>query len=218
MQFDNMVIVTSVEDTLTQKICEYWHVRCIKVRINKDEGFPKGKLINIGLENLKQTDWVVHMDADIYLPPHFKRTMETITLDKDAIYHMDRMNCSNFADWIRFLQKPLVQHENDIFVHSGPFPTATRVASLSRDGIIAIGFFQCFHQGTKNLKYNEEHTSAARGDMLFGMKFPRDKRQFLPECIAIHLETKIKEGEPHGQNWDGRKTPPFTIDGPSNAK
>jgi hypothetical protein len=81
---------------------------------------------------------------------------------------------------------------------------------------VPIGYFQQWNQGAKNLKYPEQHTNAARGDMLFGMQFPRDKRNFLPECIAIHIETKLNPGDTMGQNWDGRKTPKFTIDSVRN--
>lgn len=209
IQFDNIIVVTSVEDVKTQKLCEYWHVRCIKSNAWKEGGggFNKGKLINVGLEAIEGDDWVVHMDADIYLPPHFRRVFDCMVLDKDSLYTMDRMMCRNFGEWIRFLMQPKVQHENNIFIHDGPFPLGVRLASTNYGGYLPIGFFQCWNQGQQNLLYPIEHTTAARADLQFTLNFPRDKRNMMAECIAIHLETIGEKGM--GNNWSGRKTPIF---------
>lgn len=211
-QFDNIIIITDKNDAKTQALCEYWHIKCIRTEINKDEGFPKGKLINIGLENLIYNDWVVHQDADLYLPPHFRRLFENITKDAQSIYTMDRMMCQSYKEWIQFLESPQVQWENNIWIHSGPFKAGVRIAQMEKDGCVPIGYFQCWNQGVMNLMYPTEHTSAARGDMQFGMQFPRNKRQFLNECIAIHLESPLSNGKIEmGQNWNGRTSEEFSI-------
>ena len=70
--FDRIVVVTATLRTVyTQRICEFHHVECVQTdalnsRWNK---FCKGAGINEGLNRLDQDAWVVHLDADIWLPP-----------------------------------------------------------------------------------------------------------------------------------------------------
>lgn len=208
--FDNMVVVTSTADVETQKLCEYWHVQCIHTDVCfEGDGFNKGKMINAGLERLGGNAWVVHMDADIFLPPHFRDIVQAISLDESCIFGLDRMMCRDFAAWLQYFMAPKVQHENDIYVHPGPFDMGVRLSGRSHGGWFPLGYFQMWHQGHTKRAYPTQHTSAARGDMQFATSFPREKRQLLPECIAIHLETS---SEGMGANWNGRKTPRFGAD------
>ncbi len=64
--FDNMVVVTSSKDLRTQKLCEFWHVKCVVSDVCYESGaeFDKGKMINVGLKALDGVGWVVHLDAD----------------------------------------------------------------------------------------------------------------------------------------------------------
>src|SRR5579859_7461706 len=69
--FDRIVVVTSAEDKATQRICEFNHVQCVRTdSLNSRWGkFCKGAGINEGLGKLDSDGWVVHLDADIWLPP-----------------------------------------------------------------------------------------------------------------------------------------------------
>lgn len=208
--FDRMVVVTTPEDKRTQKLCEYWHVQTVVSEVCYEDGasFNKGKMINEGLKALSGEGWVVHMDADIFLPPLFRDLVQSLELDPEDLYHIDRMMCDNFADWCKFWAAPALQHEANIYVHPRPFPLGVRLAKKEYGGWIPLGFFQMWHQGSKKLSYPDKHTDAGRSDLLFSQLFGRKNRSMLPEIIAIHLETKLEDGE-MGSNWNGRKTPAF---------
>lgn len=210
--FDKMVIVTTSADKETQKLAEFWHVQCVITDACYENGasFNKGKMINKGLEALDKTGWVVHKDADIFLPPKFRLIMEQLQLGEEGIYGVDRLMCDDFVAWMSFLRKPQVQNENDIYVHFKPFPAGTRIAKMQSEygGWIPIGFFQMWHAGKSPRTYPEEHTNAGRSDMLFALTFSRLKRYLIPEVLAIHLETKSEESG-MGANWNGRRTPLF---------
>ncbi len=213
--FDRTIVVTAPEDEETRKICEYWNVQCIltdvfETRWNK---FNKGKAINVGLNALTRVDWLVHMDADIALPPSARGLIETANLDSTAIYGIDRHMVPNAAAWRNFLAEPKLQQEGwsdygdcGKFIHPHPkFPIGTRVAHPS--GYVPIGFFQMWHASKIGPGYPEEHTDAGRGDMLFALRWPRAKRHMIPEVIGYHLES---EPALMGANWSGRKTKRFS--------
>jgi hypothetical protein len=205
--FDNLIVVTSKEDKLTQRICEYHHIHCVRSDVWKVEGggFNKAAMINEGLKHLKYNEFISHYDADCVLSPKFRTILEGISpqLDPSFIYSMDRMNCKSWIEWMDFWMNPTLSNENEIFVHAKPFEVATRIARPN--GWVPIGYFQMWHSSA-GVKYPEEHTTAGRTDMLFAEKFPRSKRAFLPEMFCIHLES---EKAAMGANWSGRKTKKF---------
>ncbi|MGA7577845.1 MAG: hypothetical protein WBW52_06775 [Desulfobaccales bacterium] len=207
--FNRMVVVTRPDDKLTQQLCAYYHVECYPTYDwhRDDDAFNKAKGINYGLSKLAKDGWVVHLDADIYLPPRTRSILQRISLDPNCLYGLDRMECKSFADWIKFLSAPPLQHEWEIFVHNRPFPLAVRIAKLDRDGYVPIGYFQLWNPGGSGVyQYPEHHTTAARSDMLFAMQWPRDRRHLIPEVIAIHLESERAD---MGANWKGRTTRAF---------
>ena len=202
--FNRIVVVTRPDDKLTQQVCAYYHVECYPTYDFYHNGnvFNKGKGINYGLAKLAKDGWVVHLDADTYLPPRTRSILERISLNPEFLYGIDRMDCKSFTDWIKFLSAPPLQHEWEIFVHMRPFPFGARIAKLDRDGYVPIGFFQLWNpKGSGVYTYPEGRTNAAGTDMLFALQWPRGRRQFLPEIIATHLES---EPLPLGSNWDGR--------------
>jgi hypothetical protein len=209
--FDNMIVVSSVDDTDTHRVCEAYHVNCIKVENCNDENgvFNKGKLINVGLSHLKYNDWVIHMDADIILPTHFREFVNNLKLDNSKLYSVDRLMCKSFGEFISSLCRPKPQYENSIFVHPRPFELGVRLANNNMGGWVPIGYFQMWNQGKYKYVYPTEHSGAARGDVQFTLKFSREKRELIPEIFAIHLETKLEGHNEMGANWNGRKTPTF---------
>lgn len=208
--FDKMVVVTHPDDKRTRDLCEYWHVKCVLSEVCYEDGadFNKGKMINEGLKALDGDGWVAHLDADIFLPPMFRVIFEGLELDEDGLYHIDRMMCDSFEDWVKFYCAPVVQNEADIYVHTRPFPMGVRLAKASYGGWLPLGFTQIWNQGKRKLTYPTEHTDAARTDLQFTLKFSRKHRHMLAEILAIHLETKNKDGK-MGANWKGRRTPAF---------
>lgn len=207
--FDRCVVVTSPEDTETRKLCEFYHVHCVaSKRLKPAPGkFCKGAAINDGLAVLDGDGWVLHMDADIWLPPQTRQLLQRANLDKRCVYGVDRFNVVGYERWEKFLKKPKLQHEADAYIHANAFPVATRIMSNSMGGWVPIGFFQLWNPpGSLISKYPEGHTDAGREDMLFANYWPRSQRHPIPEVIAYHLES---EGATMGANWSGRTTPAF---------
>ena len=206
--------MTAPEDQDTRKVCEYWNVECIPTdafRTRWDE-FNKGKGINVGLSALAKTDWLVHMDADIVLPPSARALLTAAKLDPSCVYGIDRQMVACEAEWRDFMCRPRLQQEGwssygdgGTFIHPNRnFRIGTRVAHPS--GYVPIGFFQMWNAVSGITSYPEQHTDAGRGDMLFALQWPRSKRHMIPEIIGYHLES---EPAAMGINWGGRKTKPF---------
>jgi hypothetical protein len=205
--FNKVVVVTSPEDKRTQRVCEFNHVECVvtdklETRWKK---FCKGAGINEGLARLDKDAWVLHLDADIWLPPLTRIMLEQANLDPCMIYGTDRFIVPTYEAWRNFIECPRLQHENKGWVHMDAFKLGTRV--LAVDGWIPLGFFQLFNPlGSGINKYPEGHTDAGREDGLFARLWDRAKRHLLPEVTGYHLES---EPAAMGINWDGRKTKRF---------
>jgi hypothetical protein len=117
--FDKLVVVTSPEDKATQRICEFWHVECVRTDAFRSRWgeFCKGAAINEGLAGLAKSEWLVHMDADILLPPLTRALLENADLDSECIYGIDRHMVRGYTPWRNFMALPGLQQENQIFVH-----------------------------------------------------------------------------------------------------
>ncbi len=207
--FARWVIVTAPHDRATQRLCAHHNVECrvTEAFYRHGERFNKGRGINIGLAALGKRDWLLHLDADIALPPRTREMLARAKLDAKTLHGIDRLMCDDFAAWTRYQREPIPQFENQVFVHLRPFRVGTRVAKLDRGGYVPIGFFQLWHSSTGRLKYPEHHETAARSDMLFALQWPRAQRQLIPEVVGIHLASGA--GMPMGANWNGRRTPLF---------
>jgi len=213
--FDRLVVVTDWEDTPTRKLCEFYHVQCIPTDVleTRKGHFCKGKGINVGLAALSQTDWVLHLDADIWLPPQTRILLERMKLNKNGLYGVDRFNVTGANKWNTFLTQPQLQQENEGWVHlsNNTFPLGTRVIHKETGGYVPIGFFQLWNPSVSQIHtYPEGRTDAGAEDFRFAMQWPRADRHLLPEIVAYHLES---EGATMGANWFGRKTSPFVIKG-----
>jgi hypothetical protein len=211
-QFDRMVVVTTPDDTATQKLCETYDVECVQTDVFTADGdvFAKAKGINAGLKRLTRNGWVVHMDADIYLPPKTRRVISNLPLDSGKIYGCDRLMCPSAQDFARYLDAPTPIQEGWVFVHPTAFPVGVRIAQYMEPGggYVPIGYWQMWNpKGSGTHFYPETHGTAARTDFQFGASWPRERRELLPEVIAIHLES----APGMALNWEGRVTPPFMV-------
>jgi glycosyltransferase involved in cell wall biosynthesis len=209
--FDRIVVVTSPTDTATRKLCEYLHVQCVTCEaLANPNGFFKGEAINEGLKHISQEDWVVQMDADIFLPPQTRILLERARLNKYMVYGIDRFNVPGPRAWQDFLRNPKLQHECEAYIHlHNSFPLGQRVMTYE-DGYIPIGFFQLWNPKFSGVdRYPEQHNSAGKTDMQFAKLWTRNERGHIPEIVAYHLESDANI--PMGANWYGRKTPPFVI-------
>ena len=223
--FDRLVVVTDTKDTKTKNICEAMFVECLQTDVFYENGdkFNKAKGINAGLAVLSKKDWVVHLDADIYLPPMFKHIMGNILPDlpKDHIYGIDRLMVRSYDEWINYLENPKPMHEGWCYVHTDMFPLGTRVAEYMNKGWNPIGYFQMWNPNASNVfTYPDQHDGADRTDVLFAKNWPRNKKQLIPEIIGLHLDSEnvLLGADGMGKNWNGRKTIPFTKNGLQEAK
>jgi hypothetical protein len=207
--FNKLVVVTSPEDLKTRRICEFHHVECLQTDSLRSrwKEFCKADGINEGLAKLSQSDWVVHMDADIYLPPQTRILLERANLDPAMIYGIDRFNITGYEVWDEFNAMPKLQHECDAWVHMNAFPIGTRVMHRHSGGYVPIGFFQMWHPSTSGVAdYPSNHKDAGRTDMLHALRWPRSLRGFIPEVIGYHLESTDAK---MSANWNGRTTAHF---------
>lgn len=208
--FDKTVVVTAPEDSATRRVCEFWNVACVPTDVFETRWgrFDKGRAINVGLAELAKTDWVLHLDADIFLPPLTRGMLAAAELDPAFLYGVDRHVCSGADPWRSFLALPQLQHENQTWVHMDKFPVGTRL--VVDTGYLPPGFFQLWNAASGILEYPADHASAARTDMQFALQWPRRRRALLPEIVAYHLESIDAA---HGSNWNGRKTAHFGAHG-----
>ena len=209
--FDRIVVVTSFEDKQTQRICEFHHVECIPsdVMESRKKHFRKGMGINVGLDALSKSDWVVHLDADIQLPPQTRILLERAQLDKRMLYGIDRFLVKGPKAWDEFNNMPRLQHELDCYVHMNAFPLGTRVMQPNANGYIPIGFFQMWNPKVSGVdRYPEGHTDAGREDGMFTLQWKRSERALIPEIIGYHLES---DDAANASNWAGRATAPFVL-------
>jgi hypothetical protein len=210
--FNKIVVVTDTKDIDTKKVCDFYNVMCVQTDVFYENGnkINKGKGINEGLKHLDMDGWVVHLDADIYLPPLTRSILENLELDNKTIYGIDRMMCPSYKDWMNFIDNPSLLHEGWIYVHPTAFPMGVRIAEYKGKGWEPIGFFQMWNpKGSGVFEYPKEHGAVDRSDVIFAKKFPRSKRQLLPEIISIHIDS---EQAHMGKNWSGRQTIKFSLD------
>lgn len=212
-QFNNFIVITDTKDLDTKKVCEYHNVRCVQTDIFYEDGnfFNKGAAINYGLSLLEQKGWVLHLDADIYMPPMTRTILEKLPLEPHKIYGADRLMCPSYEDWIKFIESPRHIQEGWIFIHLDSFPMGTRVAEYMNhnSGWEPIGYFQLWNpKGSGVTVYPTKHDYCDRTDVLHCKKFERKNRELLPEIVVIHLDSESGETN-MGKNWKGRKTRPF---------
>lgn len=211
--FNKMVVVTDLSDIKTKRVCDYYNVECIQTNAFYENGdtFNKAKGINAGMERLSKTDWVLHLDSDIVLPPLFRPILDKLALDKSSIYGVDRYMCHSFEDWQDFLMNPTPMHTGWVFVNPGipNFPLGYRISQYFGEGYQPIGFFQLWNPKKSGIdKYPDEHGFADRTDVLFCKLWKPEKRRFIPDFCVIHLES---ENSPMSRNWYGRKSKVFTY-------
>jgi hypothetical protein len=215
--FDRVVVVTTEQDRSTRDLCEHLGVECLVTDLmTKGNEFAKARGIDYGLANLRGDGWVVHLDADIWLPPQTRHLLSHTELDERCIYGIDRTNCVGYESWRKFIDSEPHssahhQHIRDCLIIPPPFPMGARISIRHYGGFVPIGFFQMWHQGQTRKRYPIDHGGAERTDVLHSLQWPASRRKLLPELIAVHLES---ESSPMGVNWKGRASKPFgSVDG-----
>lgn len=204
--FNKYVVVTSTSDTFTKKICDFFEVECVQTDVFYSDGqsFNKAKGINEGIKRLIQTDWIVHLDADIYLTPNFKTSIVDKELNKSCLYGMDRLMCNSYEEWMDFLSNPLTMYDG----LTEKFKLGTRFVCPKDKGYIPLGYFQLWNcRATGIIEYPDGHDKADFTDLQFSKQWPKSKRNLIGDNFVIHLDSEPQSTM--GANWSGRKTPLF---------
>lgn len=198
-QVDSLTIITTEADKDTQQVCNDNGVKFITTDKFYEGGakFNKGKAINVGFNELKKTDWILHLDADMVLPSDFATKIRTKELDVNAIYGVGRYLCPNYDAWVRFKRTGRMRRP--------------RWRYQGRTISVAMGFFQLFNVNSQTIKdetgpwYPEQYNHAGRSDRIFMRKFGPNWKK-IEDIIPIHIESAPAA---LGTNWRGRSTPKF---------
>jgi hypothetical protein len=209
-QFNNIVVVTTPDDTKTKEVCAFYHVRCLitEAFYADEQTFGKSNAINVALASdlLTKKGWIVHMDADIVLPPRSMDFIQRELIDTNAIYGIDRISVVGFQRWCNFISEPTALYEQEVWLRLDKFPIMPRV--FKQGHFVPIGFFQAWYAPNNDNTYPTVHENAARADMLQAMKWDGPQRKLISNAVAIHLES---EKGFLGINWNGRQTAAFTF-------
>jgi hypothetical protein len=217
--FDRYIVVTTPEDRETRDLCRHLGVECLPTDLmTKQDAFAKARGIDYGLANLRGDGWIVHLDADIWLPPQTRHLLSHVDLDPECLYGIDRTNCVGYEPWRNFIESEAHssghhQHIRDCLIVPPPFPLGARISIRKYGGYIPIGFFQMWH-GKTNRRYPMDHGGAERTDVLHALQWPASQRKVLPELIAVHLESEPSQ---MGANWHGRRTRRFGAEDIASA-
>ena len=204
---ERVVVVSHPNDKATHRMCDKYSVDCLKTEIMHDDGdkFNKGRLINLGLANLRHDGWILHMDADIVLPHRFRNALKMAKLDRTCIYGWDRLNTVSWENWDKHNHKTVPQHQWRFMVTpQAEFPIGARLLHLEY-GWLPIGYSQLWHSSQRK-QYPIVCGSSEHSDVLHAVQWPRERRILLPELFCYHLES---EPAAMGVNWNGRTTKPF---------
>ena len=180
----NVTVVTSPTDFICQELCKKFGVNCIITERMYEDGaiFNKGKAINEGIKSLINPEWIILLDADIYLQPDFLEAFKKVKL-------------SSYKDLI--VCKRIIIDNYDLFLDR---KNNKNVGRLERAK--GFGYFQMFN--IKNLSkaskiFPEESNDASWSDLIFRDRF---KSETELDTTVLHLGQTC-------QNWQGRKTDKF---------
>jgi hypothetical protein len=174
--FDEMVVVTTPEDTLTQGVAAECGAKVVLSRrcYDDDHSFNKGRMLNDGLAALKDPDWIVSTDADIFLNPATRAVVLSHSFNPGCIYYTARRD------------RTAVPGQPD---HVNMEPN---------------GYFQLFHPRAMAIRdrwpapVSEEFCSAGGVDSYFSQQWAPEKRIAIPELSVEHLSSRWL-----GENWNG---------------
>lgn len=212
--FERWIIVTSKEDKATQELAKFYGLDFVATDIFYKDGatFNKAAGINEALSKVRvDGQWILFLDSDIVLPPQTKRVFEELKFDPSAMYGIDRLDCTGFSQWVKFMNNPKMYADNWLLTSMG-IELGARIVHLYGQvgdkgkfgGYKPLGFFQLVNTSSF-FKYPEDSTTADHTDIQFANLYPREKRILIPEIFGVHLASE----KGWGNNWNGRTTTEF---------
>jgi hypothetical protein len=219
---DRWLIISTPADEETRDFCRRRGLECVLTTdfFRNGADFDKARGIDLGLQHLSHRDWVLHLDADCLLPPHFRESLEDADLDPACLHTFDRFEVVGWEKWQRLKASGYFQQHSRSAHHNVCFPEGFPIGARWADtvqGWCPVGFAQLFHsdavmwRGIRHRRYpTYGHSDAARTDVQFSLLWPRRQRVLVPEIIVAHL---MSERTMVGANWRGRTTKRFSVDG-----
>jgi len=117
--FSKWIIVTDTKDVKTKAIANYYGYQCIQTDIFYEGGsFKKFNGINAGLEKAGK-EWILFLDSDIVLPPITKRVFDNLSFNQENLYGIDRINFTNFNQWVNYCNNPNLIVDNWLMTSAG---------------------------------------------------------------------------------------------------
>lgn len=211
--FDKWIIVTDTKDETTKALCIAFDVICIQTDVfYKNARFNKYAGINEGLKYVDNDAWIIFLDSDIILQPDMPRVLRELKLDITCLYGIDRLNIIGYERWNEFKRGRGLLIENWLLT-SQKLELGSRLVHYYGhegengrfEGWRPLGFFQLCHKSAFSI-YPQDTDGADHCDLLFARLWPRRKRHFIPELLAIHIES---HGTSKAMNWHGRRSKPF---------
>lgn len=196
---DELIVVSAPNDTATRDACAGHDVVLLTTDAwwCKGAPFSKGAGLNVGMEYLRKRprDWILSLDADIYLPPESYDYLHDTPLLQPVLYSAQRFMARTPQEFAQYLSTgsglplqplPQVRHAR-VWGHR---PTANP-AGLQ-------GYFQLWHITRGPERFLEKPTAAGY-DVEFGLRWADALREVLPDYQVVHLgEERV--------NWAGRKS------------
>ena len=187
----NVTVVTSPNDTICHKICEKYGVNCVITDKMYENGsiFNKGKAINEGLKSIVNPDWILIMDADIYLQDDFLDVVKNSNINSESLVICKRLIIENVDDFEKW-------------------KSGEKVGRVERAK--GFGYFQMFNfycRSNVNFFYSDKYEDASFSDLEFRDRF-KIKREL--NTYVLHLGDT-------GRNWSGRISKGF-IDNDYSSK
>lgn len=178
----NVTVVTSPDDVECQKLCKQYGIKYIVSERIYENGasFNKGKAINDGINSISHPDWILLLDADIYLQPDFLDVIVETELRQQELYICKRLIISDYSTLLRW-------------------KNGENVGTIERAK--GYGYFHLFNIrkfGKKNI-FPENHLDASFSDLEFRDLF----------SIKTEIDTFVVHLGHTNQNWTGRKTENF---------
>jgi hypothetical protein len=179
----NVTVVTSPGDIICQDLCKKFGANCIITERMYEDGavFNKGKAINEGIKSLKNPEWILLLDADIYLQDDFLEVIKNTEMFEEDLIVCKRLILDNYDLFLEWLDNK-------------------NVGRLERAK--GFGYFQMFNIRRFPKKSNvfpENSNDASWSDLTFRDTF---KSETELNTTVLHLGQTC-------QNWQGRKTPKF---------
>jgi hypothetical protein len=210
---DSVTVMTRADDLRTVSVCSKAGVRWIFTdALNQKDGelLRVGNAINEGLGHLGKKDWVLSIDADIWLPPHTRKALDWISLDPSKLYGCDRLHCVGRSTWDKVSSTRQLQQ--DCIVLPVPLRLGARICIPGDMGYMPSGFFQFWNptfSGFKDYPSDSNRGTNDQGsDMHHARRWAAKDRILIPDFIAIELLTNTQPGA----NWHGRTTPEFCAE------